>query len=53
LFYRDGRLYSTVRTRDKTWTVAAPGFQVGEWQNVDVSWHPEIGTIVYTYTTIQ
>lgn len=40
---RDGKLYATVRTSTQTWTVAAPGFKTGEWQIVDVSWHPEIG----------
>ena len=45
LIFRDGKLYATVRTATKTWTVAAPGFKTGEWQIVDVSWHPEIGIV--------
>ena len=43
IYFRDGKLYATVRTDTKTWTVAAPGFKSGEWQIVDVSWHPEVG----------
>ncbi|XP_053386148.1 uncharacterized protein LOC123539409 isoform X3 [Mercenaria mercenaria] len=47
IFYRDGKLYATIRTSTKTWTVAAPGFKTGEWQVVDVSWHPEVGLTMY------
>jgi len=45
---RDGRLYATVRAGRNTWTVAYPGFKAGNWSDVDISWHPEVGTFPTT-----
>jgi len=45
---RDGRLYATVRAGHNTWTVAYPGFKAGNWSDVDISWHPEVGTFPIT-----
>lgn len=54
LFISDGKLYATIRTSTKTWTVGAPGLRTGEWQTIDVSWHPEIGkkNIINNYTLL-
>ncbi|KAL4216896.1 neuroligin protein binding [Mactra antiquata] len=47
VFYRDGNMYATIRTSTKTWSVGAPGLKTGEWQTVDISWHPEVGLTMF------
>lgn len=43
IYYRDGKLFATVRTPIKSWTVSTPGIKPTEWQDIEITWHPEAG----------
>jgi len=45
IYYRDGKLFATARTPTKAWTVSAPGIRENEWQDIEITWHPQAGKI--------
>lgn len=43
IYYRDGKLFATARTPTKAWTVSTPGIRQNEWQDIEITWHPQAG----------
>lgn len=45
IYYMNGRLYTTVRTRDEVWTSSVSGANLptDQWTQYDVSWHQSEG----------
>lgn len=45
LYYKNEQLFATVRSPTQSWTVSAPGFGVGEWHFVEITWHQQDGEL--------
>lgn len=47
VFYQNGRLIAKARTPVREWSVSTPSLELKAWTQVDVSWDPVEGLILY------
>ena len=47
VFYQNNRLTAEARTPSNVWQVSTPSLNRNEWNQVDVSWHPVDGLVLY------
>ena len=47
LYYIDGFIYFTIDHLGKSWRGSIPKPEVGKWQYLELSWHPEFGLNYY------
>lgn len=50
VFYQNDRLVVEVRTSSKSWVTSTSDFELGVWQQVEVSWHSVEGLKLYINT---
>ncbi|CAL1547650.1 unnamed protein product [Lymnaea stagnalis] len=47
LYYKDNKLYGQFQTGTQLWTVSTLDFRPGQWQRVELTWHPREGLTMY------
>ncbi|KAL3854429.1 hypothetical protein ACJMK2_013699, partial [Sinanodonta woodiana] len=47
VFYRNGYIYVTLETMEKSWRASAQSPRIREWHYLEISWHPEFGLNIY------